>query len=594
MANLLKYSETNYRTAFTKSFFSRKLAKGYFVHMYGSPYDDLSFIDNEQETELRKVNNLFNNIRNNRIIENEQVWKNKEKSQLLKLKIYGISLAKKLGKDKELKSIDIDNDIYTLTKKINELYQEYYKSKTFIYNENGYINSFFILALESILKDFKKDFPSIYKQKLKEVGSVGRIWNGNISLTDFFNKISNPNYWKGTLKGDQSLILAFNLAIKQFVTLKEEKVEANNKIQQSRIKKKSSGKQNTAEIIYKLEKNILKYMSANSQQLYSQIILNSINNIGTILSDRKKGDLGKTVGNSNEKIIEWLFKELFEEVFSSDPTLTVSFNTSHTGPNRRTYTINDNGQPYQTTGEVKTDVSIDINTDELQKFLSSKEDYFKNTIDLLSEEEDNIKINLSAKNSNDVKPRNIRAQSNENLTSYAAILATQLKDQSIYNTLGNNELLHYFLLNESVNERKDRSNFRKKLSQYLEKAGLLLLIGEGFVDENDEVDFLIFNQKIIPTSIIQQEYLKEVEENYNNKLFSMHIRGSTEKTSIKPTTKDEKYVNKVEGTTYIYHENFLNTNRDIGLEQYRKIYFYTEMNIKSFKERILNKIFDKI
>lgn len=594
MANLLKYSETNYRTAFTKSFFSRKLAKGYFVHMYGSPYDDLSFIDNEQEIELRKVNNLFNKIQNNRIIENEQVWKNKEKSQLLKLKIYGISLAKKLGKDKELKSIDIDNDIYTLTKKVNELYQEYYKSKTFVYNENGYINSFFVLALESVLKDFKKDFPSIYKQKLKEVGSVGRIWNGNISLTDFFNKISNPSYWKGTLKGDQSLILAFNLAIKQFVTLKEEKVEANNKIQQSHIKKKSSGKQNTAEIIYKLEKNILKYMSTNSQQLYSQIILNSVNNIGTVLSDRKKGDLGKTVGNSNEKIIEWLFKELFEDVFSSDPTLTVSFNTSHTGPNRRTYTINDNGQLYQTTGEVKTDVSIDIKTDELQKFLSSKEDYFKNTIDLLSEEEDNVKINLSAKNSNDIKPRNIRAQSNENLTSYAAILATQLKDQSIYNTLGNNELLHYFLLNESVNERKDRSNFRKKLSQYLEKAGLLLLIGEGFVDENDEVDFLIFNQKIIPTSIIQQEYLKEVEENYNNKLFSMHIRGSTEKTSIKPTTKSEKYVSKVEGTTYIYHENFLNTNRDIGLEQYRKIYFYTEMNIKSFKERILNKIFDRI
>lgn len=619
MANLVNYSETNYRLSFTRSFYKQKLSKNYFVHSYGSPYDTLSFVDYWRDMEIGKVTRLFDYIFKKYVNVDKEKWKLKEKNQLLKLKIYGILLAQTLGNEDKAAEIDQITELLPLTREVNKLYKQYYESKTLIYNDNGYINSFFVLALESILKDFKKLFPQLYKEELKKSQPIRSIWNSQISMNDFINKISNEKYWQRVLGKDPNSIGAFNVALQKFIDIKmtkivqvhEDRQKKQQEVQEKNNKKKNNkkkgkeikngeskdGKGNTGDLIYYFELKILEYMKNNPNLICSKIVFNTISNVGTIFKRKtEKSKIGQIVGNSNEEITQWLSNELFEDFFSKDLTVMIPLKAAHTGPQTRSYIIEKNNKVvYSESGDIKTDVSVDVDIDELSKILNNKSGAFKKTVEDLSLiGGKNAKINLSVKNFNEEGSRDLRVQSNNNLISYAAILSTQLKEQKIYDMLGDNELLHYFLLNETVSDRRGRSDFRAELSRALEKAGFLLLTGEGFVDDGDEIDFLMLNQKIIPTALIQEIYLNELESAYKdklNKMFMVHIKGNTNKTSVKPTIDDSQYNDKAK-VNYLYHDDFLQNNKQIGINQFKKLYFYTEIVKGNFKQKILDKIFE--
>lgn len=533
---------------FIEAYNEGRLQSNYFIHRVArtQPYDKSSAVKNDKNLIIATIQNNIKNMKKDEL----QQWKKREKRQKSFIKILINQLA---ANDKNKKAyLSIDDDLL-LIKKLNELYSKYIKKQTSVYDEKGYLDV-------NRNAGMKEELNRIYRHLNSFSNNEYIDFKSNLNIAESFLNLLNENI---DLK-EKSLILF----------LKNEKTDIENKIKEysGNVKKKDSEeflsegvKQNIrARLNGRLElvENLLKEISSkakNKDNLFTKNII--LDNSKYHLS----GLTPQTAGNLNEKIFEEILNSLFDfgngvQAFQSGAVQRM------TKEGQITYTI-------------KTDVYISFNENVIQQMMK------KGIIE--KDNPQNLKdIRFSLKNYKEENSFDISAQSNNNFTSFLNILRD--RDEKALSDINGQTFsnLKYFIINETVAERK--GDFMSEFNNALSQLGLEVLLALN--DENDEVDFLNINQCIIPSyylfKLIYQE--KEKEEKNSIKYFKVHS-----KSSIPTADKEEFSSDKVEKSNGKYYsENYLNRHKEYGEEQYNKIYINTKID-KTFIFNLIKELTNK-
>ena len=559
------------------------LQKNYFIHNLDSPYDRDSnnIIKTLKDQELDKINKLFDKIKKQ--LMNKRSWSAKEAQQIKKLLLWGEAILESLPP--EFQQNNAPTDLLGVTQWFNKLYQSYITQKTNIYQQDGYLHRFFVLALNSIVSKFKTNFPGIVKECLGKDYQLKRwFWDStDKNIDNFYSFVDNNKRMTSFIKYIDSFDTVrdtkkslYHLAMEQFITGCLNDLKNNPP-------KSSSAKQ-----IYEFEKAILDFLNKNLDTNYfnSPIIQTTISHQGLVskrLGEKSSNDksLGTKIGYGNEDIKEVLIKEILDKS-------RFNYKLKNTGAKKESFQLWDVGEEvyYEKTYTVTTDIFFSIQDNASSKLstkMTSNRDKIIQAANSSGSEEQfrisekNYDLKHQASLSEDDFLSGVSARSAGNLSAYGARLMDQFSKYSkeIEKNIVKNQNFHYLLLNESVKGRDTK--FREDVMGSFSQMGFAVLINFNKID--DEIDFVDINNNIIPTALIYQQ----LTSNEAIKGFKMQLKSSTTPT-VKSSDLTKKTVN-----AYLYDNNFLSKNRQVGIKQFKDFRFDTKMTY-NFVERLLQKI----
>lgn len=525
MANI--FSNDILQSSFEQAYKKNLLQSNYFVHKIGSPYDTNPQVNKDKGNLFNKIDKAINELKSENNVEEWSV--RKVKQEALMRSIIG---NKKLSGTK-------------LIKQFNKEYLNYLSNNTVLFDKNGYYNIYVQEAL-------RKELIQLYR-KIKNINNKNYQFTNKVKteLFEYFEKEDLKSEIKKLLKDRIKELKSFT-----------DKVETNKLSKYDRLD---------------YYENLSRLEACN--RLYN--ILNENKNfiIENIFIDASRKHKGKLNGQEAGRETELLFTEIAGNFIQEQ---LGNINIKQTGTGQMKIEASESLTKKAETYTIKTDVELELDSNVITNSLKEVEIKMLKQIendDILKK--DKIKFNFSMKNYKINTGFDISAQSNNNITSFLNILAKNTKTKGTLSFLKNEnniDNLQYYILNDLVEGRsqEDINVFKKQCQE----IGINVLF--ALDSENDEVDFLVFNQRIIPSYFLLENIYKERQKAENNSSYSpfmIHLKKVQPVAIVDKSRTDKK--NFLNG---YYSQEYLESHRNYGEKLYNSMY----MNTKIDKKFVLN------
>ena len=534
MANI--FNNEILKNSFKDAYKNNLLQTNYFIHKVGSPYDTDPEVESDKKNLFNKINKAINELKSEN---NREEWSvRKVKQEALMRSIIG---------DKKLSGIK-------LIKQFNKAYLNYLSNNTILFDKNGYYNIYVQDAL-------RKELVQLYR-KIKNIN------NNNYYFTNTVKTELFEYFGKEELKTITKQILSDR--IKELKALTDD-VKINELSKYDRLD---------------YYENLSRLEACN--RLYS--ILSSDRNfiIENIFIDAGRKHKGKLNEQEAGRETELLFVEMAGNFIQEQ---LGNINIKQTGTGQMKIEASESLTKKTETYTIKTDVELELDGNTITNFLKDTELKMLKRIESDNFlQKDKVKFNFSMKNYKTDTNFDISAQSNNNITSFLNILAKNTKTKGTLSFLrdeNNIDNLQYYILNDLVDKRSQENI--KAFKNQCQEIGINVLF--ALDSENDEVDFLVFDQRIIPSYFLLESIYKEKQKAENNSSynpFSIHLK------KVQPVAIiDKKRTDKKNFLSGYYSQEYLESHRDYGEKLYNNMYMNTKIS-KNFVLNIINTIAKQI
>jgi len=523
------------QSSFNIAYKENWLQSNYFVHKLKSPYDTNNIVQNDKKELFEKINS---NIDKLKAENNAQEWKVR--------KIKQEALMRAILNNNTLSGID-------LIRQFNQAYLNYLKESTVLFDENGYYNIYVQEVLRKELVLFYKSIDDNYKsyQFTQQVSG---------SLIEFFEK-------------EKLKKTSIDYFTNRIATLKK-----NIKNLEEKEKLLKYERMDYYDNLSRLE----------ACQRFSNILSHNekfiIENIFIDAGRKHKNKLsGQEAGRESEKLFEEFAGDFIQKQLGN---ITIK----QTGAGQMRIEASESLSQQSEVYTIKTDVELELDSSIINKTLNQVEiDIINKIKEDNSFKKDKIKFNFSLKNYKTDTNFDISAQSNNNITSFLNILIKNTKNRNTLSFLKdkhNIENLQYFILNDLVDHRSQKTI--EEFKNQCKEIGINVLL--ALDSESDEVDFLVFNQRLIPSYYLLESIEKERKrlENSAYNLFSIHMK------KVQPVAViDKKRSDKTNFLKGYYSKNYLESHKEYGEKIYNSIYINTKID-KKFILNIIKEITEKV